>query len=160
MTTLPELIRDSLNALGGNLNSSFSGQLSDFLQHQGVNMQQLWKPPVDLIESEEKLLIQMNVAGVDPDSVDVSFFNNSINIQGERKPHPLIEESGAIQRRREVIYGKFERKITLPVSITHQESVTIDLSNGVLTILVDKTLEARNKFSLKIGKSDENSETT
>ena len=155
MTTIPNLLQHSLNALGGNLNSSFSGQLSDFLQLQGVNMQQLWKPEVDLTETDDRLLVQMNMAGVDPDSVDVSFFNNSINVQGERKPHALTLVSGAVSRTREIIYGKFERKITLPISITQRDSVVVDVKNGVLTILIDKTVESLNKFSIKLSKSDE-----
>lgn len=153
MTSIPNLLQLSLNALGDNLNSSFSGQLSDFLQIQGVNMQQLWKPEVDVAETDDILLVQMNMAGVDPDSVDVSFFNNSINVQGERTPHALTLVSGAIQRSREIIYGKFERKITLPISITQRGSVKVDVKNGVLTIIIDKTLESLNKFSIKINDS-------
>lgn len=153
MTT--NLIQQSLNALGDNLNSSFSGQLSDFLQLQGVNTKQLWKPSVDVSETEDILLVRMIIAGVDPDSIDVSFFNNSINIQGERKPHPMTLVSSSTQRSREIIYGKFERKIILPISVTKRDSVKIDVKNGVLTILVDKTKESLNKFSIKLNNTVE-----
>jgi len=63
--------------------------------------------------------------------------------------------SGAVSRTREIIYGKFERKITLPISITQRDSVVVDVKNGVLTILIDKTVESLNKFSIKLSKSDE-----
>uniref|UniRef100_A0A6C0LX69 SHSP domain-containing protein n=1 Tax=viral metagenome TaxID=1070528 RepID=A0A6C0LX69_9ZZZZ len=148
MTT--NLIQQSLNALGDNLNSSFSGQISDFLQLQGINTNQILKPLVDISETDEILLIQMIIAGVDHDSIDVSFFNNSINIQGERKPHVLI---GSTKLTREINYGKFERKIIIPVSVTKKDSVTVDVKNGVLTILIDKTKESLNKFSLKLNES-------
>jgi len=148
MTT--NLIQQSLNALGDNLNSSFSGQLSDFLQLQGINMKQLWKPSVDVSETEQTILIQMIMAGVEPDSVDITFFNNSINIKGERSPHPLTLVVNTKQLSKEIIYGKFERKIILPVSVTNRDSVKIDVKNGVLTILIDKTKESLNKFSIKL----------
>ena len=148
MTT--NLIQQSLNALGDNLNSSFSGQISDFLQLQGIKTNQILKPLVDISETDEILLIQMIIAGVDHDSIDVSFFNNSINIQGERKPHVLI---GSTKLTREINYGKFERKIIIPVSVTKKDSVTVDVKNGVLTILIDKTKESLNKFSLKLNES-------
>lgn len=148
MTT--NLIQQSLNALGDNINSSFSGQISDFLQLQGINTNQILKPLVDISETDEILLIQMIIAGVDHDSIDVSFFNNSINIQGERKPHVLI---GSTKLTREINYGKFERKIIIPVSVTKKDSVTVDVKNGVLTILIDKTKESLNKFSLKLNES-------
>lgn len=144
MTTLPELIHESL--------SGFSGHLSDFLQQQGINTQQLWRPPVDILENDEVLMVCMNIAGVPCETIDVDFFNNNINIKGERKPPALVSSDDVIQRRREILYGKFERKVTLPISITQRESVTINLEDGVLSIIIDKTKEIRNKFSLKVEK--------
>ena len=158
MTTLPEVIHNGLNILSGNLNSSFSGQLSDFLQQQGVNMQQLWKPAINLIENKEILLLEMSIAGVKEDSVNISFFNNNIIIDGERNPNFLIEEPETIQRCREILYGKFERKITLPISITQRESVKIKLNNGILSVIIDKKLESKNKFSLKINSNKNENE--
>ena len=148
MTT--NLIQQSLNALGDNLNSSFSGQLSDFLQLQGINMKQLWKPSVDMSETENTIIIQMIMAGVEPDSVDITFFNNSINVKGERKHHPLTLNTSSKEISKEIIYGKFERKIILPVSVTNRDSVKIDVKNGVLVIIIDKTKESLNKFSIKL----------
>lgn len=150
MTTLPELIQQSLSVLGGNINNSFSGQLSEILQQQGVNMQHLWRPAVDMIETDEKLRISINLAGVCKDSIDVDFFNNSISIKGERVAPELSSEPGAVQRRKEIIYGKFERKMVLPISITQKESVSITMKDGVLVIVVDKTVESHNRFSLKV----------
>ena len=140
------LIQQSINALGDNLNSSFS----DFLQLQGINTSQLWKPEIDVSETEHTIFVQMIMAGVETESVDVSFFNNSINIKGERKPHPLTLVINSVQLSKEIIYGKFERKIILPISVTNRNSVKIDVNNGILTILIDKTNESLNKFSIKL----------
>ena len=150
MATLPELIQNSLSLIGGNLNSSFNGQLSELLQQQGITMDQLWRPAIDLIETEEVLELHMNVAGVDSDSIDVDFFNNSVSIKGERFPPALSSMTGATQRRKEIIYGKFDRKIVLPISITQKESVSVKIQKGILIITIDKTVEDRNKFSMKV----------
>jgi HSP20 family molecular chaperone IbpA len=150
MTMISELLQQSLSALGGNLNDSFSGQLSELLQQQGVNMQQLWKPSIDIVETDAVLQIHMNLPGVDSDSIDVDFFNNNVSIKGERHSPALAIVEGAMQRRKEIVYGKFARNIVLPISVTQKDSVSISMNNGVLAIIVDKTIEDRNKFSLKV----------
>ena len=48
------------------------------------------------------------------------------------------------------MYGSFERKITLPISVTSSESVTIKSENGVLIISIDKVREERNRFSVRV----------
>ena len=160
MTTIPDLIQQSLSVLGGNINNSFSGQISELLQQQGVNMQHLWKPPIDMFETETKLQIRMNLAGVPKESIDVDFFNNSVSIKGERITTGISTEVGARQRCKEIIDGKFERKIVLPISITQKESVSIEMKDGVLTVTIDKTVETRNKFSLRVVNNSDVTEST
>ena len=150
MSTLPNLIQQSLAVLGGNVNSSFSNQLSVLLHQQGINMGQLWKPAIDIIETEKNLQLIMNLSGVSKDSIDVSFFNNTISIKGERMSPKILTETDAIQLQKEIIYGNFERKIVLPLSITQKKSVSITMENGVLIIDIDKSVENLNKFSLKV----------
>jgi len=150
MTTIPELIQQSLSMLGGNLNDSFSGSMSDILQQQGINMQNLWRPSIDMVETEENIQIYMNLAGVPEESIDIDFFNNRVSVKGERLYPGLSSDTEKTKLRKEIIYGKFERKIVLPISITRKESVSINMKYGVLTITVDKTVENRNKFSLKV----------
>ena len=159
MTTLPELIQQSLSVLGGNINNSFSGQISELLQQQGLNMQHLWKPPIDMIETEDNLQIYMNLAGVPKESIDVDFFNNSVSVKGERMLPVIFTEPGTRHRCKEIIYGKFERKIVLPISITQRESVSITMKDGVLIITIDKTIETRNKFSLKVENEADNTDS-
>ena len=136
--------------LGGNLNDSFSGSMSDILQQQGINMQNLWRPSIDMVETEENLQIYMNLAGVPEESIDIDFVNNRVSVKGERLYPGISTDTEKTQLRKEIIYGKFERKIVLPISITRKESVSINMKYGVLTITVDKTVENRNKFSLKV----------
>ena len=150
MASLQDVIQHSLTALGGNINSSFSGHISDLLQQQGVNMTHLWNPSIDIIESEDALHVIVLLPGVPDDSIDVDFFNNSVSVKGERVCSSFYNSDGVTQIRKEIIYGKFERRITLPISITRKESVSISMKNGVLTITIDKTVESHNRFSVKV----------
>ena len=155
MTTLQDVIQQSLTALGGNINSSFSGHISDLLQQQGVNMNQLWKPSIDILESEDKLQLFMLLPGVPKSSIDIDFFNNSVSVKGERVCSDFYTSTGVSQLRKEIIYGNFERKITLPISITRRESVSITMEDGVLIISIDKTIESHNRFSVKVAQNSE-----
>ena len=84
----------------------------------------------------------------DPTWIAEWFFNNSLTIKGER-PYPKISER-LLNRRQEIIYGAFERKIVIPFNVTKSESVNIDLENGLLTIKINKTMEISNKFTIRV----------
>ncbi len=149
-TTLQDILQQSLTALGGDINSSFSGHISDLLQQQGINMNQLWRPSIDILESEDNLQVFMLLPGVPKDSIDIDFFNNNVSVKGERVCSRFYNSSGITQIRKEIIYGKFERRITLPISITRRESVSISMTDGVLNITIDKKIESYNRFSVKV----------
>lgn len=143
-----------------NMNSSFAEQLSDILRTtQSGGVDNLWKPNIDLVETENYIYIFVTIPGVDPDTVDVDFFNNCVKIKGERKfPEILQEETVFSSRRQEIIYGNFERKVTLPISVTRNESVNVNLDNGILCIKINKCVESSNRFNIRL--NNENTATS
>ena len=142
-----------------NINSSFAEQLSDILRSSQTGTENMWKPNIDLVETENFVYLLLTVPGVNPDSIDVDFFNNYVHITGERSfPNELNDSVQISTRRQEIIYGSFERKIMLPLSVTRNESVSIDLNNGILTIKIDKTIETSNRFTVRLS-NNQNSQT-
>lgn len=142
-----------------NINSSFAEQLSDILRSSQTGIENMWKPNIDLIETENFVHLLLTVPGVDPDSIDVDFFNNYVKIKGERSfPSELNDNIQISTRRQEIIYGNFERKIMLPLSVTRNESVSINLENGILSIKIDKTIETANRFTVRLN-NNQNNET-
>lgn len=142
-----------------NINSSFAEQLSDILRSSQTGTENMWKPNIDLVETENFVYLLLTVPGVNPDSIDVDFFNNYVQITGERSfPNELNDSVQISTRRQEIIYGSFERKIMLPLSVTRNESVSIDLNNGILTIKIDKTIETSNRFTVRLS-NNQNSQT-
>ena len=134
-----------------NNNSSFAEQLSDILRSSQTGTENMWKPNIDLVETENFVYLLLTVPGVNPDSIDVDFFNNYVHIKGERSfPDELNDSVQISTRRQEIIYGNFERKIMLPLSVTRNESVSIDLNNGILTIKIDKNIETSNRFTVRL----------
>ena len=139
------LLQNGLSLLENNINNSFSEQLSDFLSDQNL---QIWKPQIDIIETESNVIIFASVPGIDENDIDIDFFNNCIFIKGERKCPSLISEE-ILKRKQEIFYGTFERKILIPFSVTSNESVSLKMENGFLIININKKMELTNRFTLK-----------
>lgn len=151
MSSFQQLISNSIALLEGQQNSNVSGALSEFLQSQGLNMNEIWQPSVDIVENNDNVTVYMNISGVNNDSIDVDFFNERVVVTGERK-RPFSDEMTVVKN--EIIYGKFERHVNLPISVTNRNSVKISSNNGVLVIIIDKTREGRNRFSLRVPSSN------
>lgn len=130
--------------------NNISSVISEFLQTQGINMNELWTPSVDVIETKKSIIVYVNIPGVNTDSINVDFFNNRVDIKGKRH-RPFTTDN--IIRKNEIIYGNFERKVILPISVTSRESVSINTENGVLIITIDKVREEHNRFSVRVGNS-------
>ena len=90
-----------------------------------------WEPPVDITESEQGLCVQVALPGVAPDAVTVDVEPDGISISALR-PFPECG-SGARIHRVEIPYGRFRRRIGLPIHAL--ELGERSLQNGVLTLV-------------------------
>lgn len=145
--SLHQLVSNGIALMEGTQQNNVSGVLSDFLQSQGLNMNDFWQPSVDIVETSTTVTVYINVPGIKNNSIDVDFFNNRIIVTGERKK-PFSDRTTIVKS--EIIYGKFERQIIIPISVTNRDSVKISSKNGVLIIVIDKEREARNRFSVQV----------
>jgi HSP20 family molecular chaperone IbpA len=102
-------------------------------------------PPCDIVESEDEILIYLDVPGIDKNSIDVDFRNNRMVVTGTRNKPYDIET-----RRNEISYGNFEKRMTIPMSVTSRDNVRVSLRNGVLKIRVDKSAEGDHGFHVRL----------
>ena len=93
-----------------------------------------WTPPVDILETENELLLKMDVPEISMSDVDIRMENNTLTIQGQRKFEQL---QGKGYHRIERSYGTFARSFTLPNTV-EVERVRADYKNGVLTVTLPK----------------------
>jgi HSP20 family protein len=87
-----------------------------------------WLPAVESYAKDGKLEVRADLPGVDPKDVEVSLDGTELVIRGERKSEH--SEKGGY---REVRYGKFERRFTVPRGIDAEKAVA-RYENGVLTL--------------------------
>lgn len=93
--------------------------------------------PIDVLEQDDHLLVQVNLPGVQPDSVNLSLEGNTLTLTAR-----LADENPEGKRYlwRERPAGEVRRAITLPVRL-NPERTEASLEHGVLTVRVDKAPE-------------------
>ena len=96
--------------------------------------------PASVWEDEGSYHVELDVPGVVREHVELTYEKGTLRITTER-PAPEETRSGLVDERR---YGKVTRTVTLPESID-PESITAELTNGVLHVTVSKKPEAQPK---------------
>jgi HSP20 family protein len=110
-----------------------------------------WCPDIDVIETDENVMVSVDLPGVDPDRVEILLAGNMLTIKGER----TLPESGSGKgiHRRERAHGPFSRSIPLPVAV-NPELVSAASQQGVLVVRLAKEdrLKAR-QIPIKVNES-------
>lgn len=108
----------------------------------------IWLPPLDLSETNDKIMVKVEIPGIDPKEIDISIQENTLFMKGEKKEEK--EEKGKNYYRVERQYGSFSRSIVLP-AIVDTDKVTAECKNGVLEITLQKKEEVKPKqISVKV----------
>lgn len=100
-----------------------------------------WNPPVDVHEENEKIVVKVEVPGVDEKDLRVTFEDGLLTVTGERQ---FERKDDRNYHRIERAYGSFTRSFTLPRSIDATQ-IAANYRNGVLEIEIPKREESRPK---------------
>lgn len=92
-----------------------------------------WEAPVDIFETQDELSILVALPGASPSEVQVIIDSGALYVVGER---PMPASAGAMIRRLEIPYGRFERRVDLPPG--HFEISKRVLENGCLLLTLKK----------------------
>jgi HSP20 family protein len=133
------------------LQNRMNALFRDFSETDGTMTTASFVPPVDIYEDEKKVLLKLEVPGLEEKDLDVSVENNTLTVKGERKFEKEEKEENfhRIERR----YGSFFRAFTLP-STVDTEHVKADYHNGILKLELGKKPEAQPKqIKVNVGKS-------
>lgn len=101
-----------------------------------------WMPAVDIRESEDALLVQAELPGVDKQGVHVEVKDGILSISGERKYEK--DEKDENVHRIECAYGRFYRSFSLPRNVD-AERVEANMRDGVLEVRLPKHESAKPK---------------
>ena len=131
-----------LTALQGEVNRLFSR-----VSGGDVAERQSWIPSVDVVETKDAITLKADLAGMDPNDINLEMEDNVLAISGERRFQEEVEEDKyyRIERR----YGSFSRSIALPQDVD-PEKIEAEYENGVLTVSVPK-VEAVKPKRISVG---------
>lgn len=103
-----------------------------------VAEQPCWEPPIDVVEDDETVLVLVALPGVPAGKVAVGFDPGGVTVSGLRE-FPGI--GAARIRRIEIPYGRFRRRIALPMHTL--EPASQELADGCLLLTFTKARRSR-----------------
>ena len=133
-----------LTALQGEVNRLFSRATGG-----DVGDRQSWTPAVDVVETDDAIVLKAELAGMDPKDINIEVQDNVLTVSGERRFEEEVKEDKfyRIERR----YGSFSRSLALPAT-ANESKVEAKYENGVLKVTVPKTEMAKpKKITVTVG---------
>jgi HSP20 family protein len=126
--------------------STFRKEMDRFLDRfwDGDEMPNIgaWTPDVDIVETKEELTIKAEVPGIEAKDLQVTLENGILTLRGEKRQETEQKEERLYRTERR--YGSFTRSIRLPANVDAAKA-TAAFKNGVLTVVMPKTAEARGR---------------
>ena len=112
-------------------------RMGDLMEEvEGPNLKKgVIRPLADVHETEEALVVTMDMPGVEKQDIDISVVEDELQISAQRKSETEVNEQD--YHRRERTFTRFERRVLLPASIKTEEA-RATLTNGVLQITLPK----------------------
>lgn len=92
-------------------------------------------PRVNVWENEKGLAVQAEVAGVDPDKLDVAVDANVLTIKGEK-----AQLDGTP--------SEFQRSFNLPFEL-ESDKITATVKNGLLTVTIPRKSAEKRKIAIE-----------
>jgi HSP20 family protein len=111
--------------------------------------------PLDVVENDEEFVVKADVAGIDPDNIEITFTDNNLSIKGETRAEREEEGEEGRYHLRERRYGTFSRTISMPGSVD-VENIQAETENGVLKIHLPKKEEVKPRRIEITGGSKQN----
>lgn len=118
--------------LGHFLTSITSGRW--ILAHEG----QAWRPPTDVYETDDSIVVKVEIAGMAADDLAITFVEATLVITGIR--HDPSEKLGYHQM--EIPYGEFRTEIYVPEPI-ETDGIDASYQDGFLLVTLPKLSSRR-----------------
>jgi HSP20 family protein len=116
------------------------------IRHYKIVDQQDWQPSLNMYETDEAIMIVVELAGITPDALAIDVEPNMIRIQGER----TLSAPENLRRvhRMEIASGPFQIVAVLP-ALVEPDQARSDFHHGLLEIVLP--LAQRSPRRLSIG---------
>ncbi len=113
--------------------------------------QESWLPAVDVFDKKDAVILKAELAGMNPDDIEIEVEDNVLTIKGERKFEEKVEDERyyRVERR----FGSFQRSLALPQGVRADE-IQAGYEDGILTVTVPKAEEEKPQAHRGQGQED------
>ena len=101
-----------------------------------------WRPPVDIYETNDGIVLKVELPGINKDDVSVEVKDNVLTLKGERLLDPEIKDENYYRKERS--FGKFNRSFSLQEPIK-PDLIKAGFKDGILTVEVPRPEEEKPK---------------
>lgn len=99
-------------------------------------------PAIDMYEDKDNVIVETQLAGIDPEKVSIAIENDVLTIKGESEKKSEVEDKNYY--RKEIRRGGFYRSVPLPTHVTGDKASAV-AEDGVLKISIPKAPVAKPK---------------
>jgi HSP20 family protein len=113
--------------------------------------------PMDAYRDSDRLLVHIDLPGVDPDSIDLTVDKNVLTVTAERNWTPSEGQDVLVSERRQ---GRFSRQLFLGESLD-SDRIEASYDRGVLTLVIPVAEQAKpRRVQIRASESGQPIETT
>jgi HSP20 family protein len=103
-----------------------------------------WVPTADIFARGEDLVVQLELAGVSAEDVELNLAHGTLTVSGRRGG-----EAGASYYVRERFHGVFRRSVTLPEG-TKRSQITAEFGDGLVEVVVQGGVRHRDSSRIEL----------
>lgn len=106
-----------------------------------ADAQEFWLPKADVYETEDELIVRVEVAGVQRESLSaaLSADRRILSIHGIRTESHIDDRKKLRYYQLEVYFGSFERDVLLPADVPiNSETISATYKDGFLVVVLPK----------------------
>lgn len=108
--------------------------LHAFFPHQHRSRPRTWRPPTDVYETDSAVIVKIEIAGMNPDDIAISFIDRELVVRGNRRD---IDEKLSYHCL-EIPYGEFHAEVSLPGAY-EDDKIEAKYVNGFLYVTLPKS---------------------
>jgi HSP20 family protein len=110
-----------------------------------------WRPAADILESEEMLIVKVELAGMAEEEIEVTLYEDAIVISGERYDRHEYHENLSYHEA-QIRYGPFRLEVYIRYPV-QRDAVTAHYENGILRVELPK-IAPKDTQQLRIQQSE------
>ncbi|NLL14412.1 MAG: Hsp20/alpha crystallin family protein [Fibrobacter sp.] len=99
-------------------------------------------PLLNVYDNRDEVIVTAELPGMTKEKVNITFMDEVLTVSGKLEPLADTQKMTAVRRERSI--GAFEKRVHVPFKV-QQDKISASFEDGVLTIRMPKSEEARPK---------------